>query len=449
MTTAIILLAFSLLIFRVDAKFNPIAFTVAQDSLKFTIAQVIPYSTTITIHNPATNITKGVFRCTKNGIYEFQVYAESHSNDRLFLEIYQNNSLAATLYGHTTADYATAGNAVILKLKVDDTVMIKSKGAYPVYLYNPGTNENTFTGVEMGSQYSSNDKRQLVAFSVVSNHHQNVAGGASVQYNTNLLDDDGSFNLSTGLFHVPSSGYYVFHFFSALNGSIARQNEELWQDLVHNGNYVCSIYAFTDYDWADAGNTVILHLMEGDTMTVRAHPTLQNNLYGSQDHIFTSFSGVQIISDSDIAMPDTDPVVIFSVGLTSNATGISNGETIKFDKIFVDNKNTYSRVTGQFVAHVTGLYEFYYHCLSAKGTYLSIQLRHNGRTVINGAHAHNKGHRASSGNSAVMELSGGETMDVSGTPSSGYNYLIGGANETFCTFSGHLLYAYGPGAIIG
>lgn len=84
---------------------------------------------------------------------------------------------------------------------------------------------------------------------------------------------------------------------------MARQNEELWQELRLNNKYVCSIYAYTDFEWADAGNTVILHLFEGDNITVVAHN--DNYLYGSSDHIFTTFSGVEIMSDVDLSNPGT------------------------------------------------------------------------------------------------------------------------------------------------
>jgi len=70
---------------------------------------------------------------------------------------------------------------------------------------------------------------------------------------------------------------------------MSRQNEEIWQDLRVNGHYVCSIYASTDYEWADAGNTAILHLYNGDNLRVVGHEGLENHLYGTSDQIFTTF----------------------------------------------------------------------------------------------------------------------------------------------------------------
>lgn len=57
-----------------------------------------------------------------------------------------------------------------------------------------------------------------------------------------------------------------------------RQDEELWLDLRKNGNYVCSTYAFRNYEWAAAGTIAILHLTEVDNLTVTAHDGIENHL---------------------------------------------------------------------------------------------------------------------------------------------------------------------------
>ncbi|KAH3780154.1 hypothetical protein DPMN_157964 [Dreissena polymorpha] len=50
------------------------------------------------------------------------------------------------------------------------------------------------------------------------------------------------------------------------------QNEELWLDLWANKDhverYICSIYAFVDFEWDSAGNTVIVHLASGEQVAV-------------------------------------------------------------------------------------------------------------------------------------------------------------------------------------
>ena len=81
--------------------------------------------------------------------------------------------------------------------------------------------------------------------------------------------------------------------------SLARQNKELWQGLFHNSQYVCSIYGQTDQEFADAGNTVLLHLKENDQITIRAQRN--NSLYGDEDQIYSTFSGTQLATEADMS----------------------------------------------------------------------------------------------------------------------------------------------------
>lgn len=55
-------------------------------------------------------------------------------------------------------------------------------------------------------------------------------------------------------------------------------------------------------------------------------------------------------------------------------------------------------------------------------------------------------HRSSSGNAAVLELAGGDTV---GIISLGTSYLTGGRQQIFCTFSGYLLSNVGPSVVVG
>lgn len=97
-------------------------------------------------------VKDGVFTCTEPGLYKFQVFSLTKINSRLFLELYHNDEVVATLWGYTTSDYAAAGNAVVLELAEGDTVKVLSRDQYAVELF--GTNEEiytTFTGVQLGS----------------------------------------------------------------------------------------------------------------------------------------------------------------------------------------------------------------------------------------------------------------------------------------------------------
>ncbi|WAR14956.1 hypothetical protein MAR_005061 [Mya arenaria] len=267
----------------VSCKFDPIAFSYRQPDYTFSTAQVVPYSTRVTNHNHA-SFTGGIFTCTKSGIYKFQIYGNSYTSARIFLEIYRGSSLLATLYGHANGDFATAGNVVILNLHSHDTIKVTTRGTYSVRLSN--TNLNTFTGVEMGSLFLEPEfgYRIFPAFSATADHHQNIAGGDVVQYHNELVDSFKAFNMSDG---------------------------------------------------------------QGDSVSVRSHTRYANHLYGTQDHIYTTFSGTQLISDEDLADPDSYPVVVFSVGLTLNLT-LPIGATLVYTKIFVDHTGNYDIGSGHY-----------------------------------------------------------------------------------------------------
>ena len=59
---------------------------------------------------------------------------------------------------------------------------------------------------------SDSGSSQVHAFSVTSNHNQVIPERDVVQYNTKLVNDHGHFELQTGVYTVPQSGYYIFHF---------------------------------------------------------------------------------------------------------------------------------------------------------------------------------------------------------------------------------------------
>ncbi|XP_045162552.2 uncharacterized protein LOC123527266 [Mercenaria mercenaria] len=422
------------------AKFDPIAFSVSQHAaLSVKNETVLPYLHTITNHMNRNEISNGVFTSREGGKFKCQVYAVAANTKKLFLDIWHNDQRVASLYAHSP-HYGSGGNAVVLSLSEGDTVQVKTRINYPVDLFY-ATNRiyNTFTCAQIGSEALSNDETAISAFSVTSNRYQNVKGGDSIMYNTKLVDINNGFNLHTGVFNAPTSGIYIFQFFS-----LAHQNEELWQDLFHNDQYVCSIKCVTDFEWTGAGNTVILHLNANDTMTVKAHAGVANYLFGKQDQIYTTFSGVQVITDLDMSFPESYPVVAFSVALTHNVT-IRAGSTVPFDKVFVNYKNAYNISSGRFVAPASGLYEFNYHGRTSSGIVLYLRLMHNQR-YINSIYDDIPGHQASAGNAAVLELVGGDEVRLEALGS--IKKLYGDPNEIYCTFSGYLLHAIVPGEII-
>ena len=106
------------------------------------------------IENPPgdNKVTGGQFICARPGLYKFQVYSLSRSDANLYLELYQNGDLVASLWAHTHNDYAAAGNAVILNLNEGDTVQVKTRSQNAVDLYGTaGQVYTTFSGVQLKS----------------------------------------------------------------------------------------------------------------------------------------------------------------------------------------------------------------------------------------------------------------------------------------------------------
>ena len=114
-----------------------------------------------------------------------------------------------------------------------------------------------------------------------------------MMYNKVITDVSGIYDNNTGIVIITAPGIYIFHVFA-----VSSQGEEIYQELYHNNNLVCSLYNYADNEWTDAGNTAILHLQAGDKIGVYA--AVDNNIYGSSDEVYTSFSGAMIASEHDI-----------------------------------------------------------------------------------------------------------------------------------------------------
>ena len=76
------------------------------------------------VTNQQADLSSGIFTCSSAGIYKLQVYALTRSDESLFLELYHNEQLVASLWARTKHDYADGGNAAILNLNTGDTVQV-------------------------------------------------------------------------------------------------------------------------------------------------------------------------------------------------------------------------------------------------------------------------------------------------------------------------------------
>ncbi|KAK3587439.1 hypothetical protein CHS0354_007930 [Potamilus streckersoni] len=68
----------------------------------------------------------GIFTCTQAGLYVFQFHSLADSDQASWLELYHNSYYVCSTYGHTTNDYASSGNSVVLRLSKGDQVYVKA-----------------------------------------------------------------------------------------------------------------------------------------------------------------------------------------------------------------------------------------------------------------------------------------------------------------------------------
>ncbi|KAL3861121.1 hypothetical protein ACJMK2_007190 [Sinanodonta woodiana] len=411
-----------------DNGVQPIAFSLGQNAhIHVTDGATIQFNKIITALGQTADLqTSGRFICPAEGIYKFQVYSLTHSDKRIWLELYLNQDLVASLYGHTPNDFADAGNAVILHLNRGDVVSVKSHNQYDVTLFGtPNEIYTTFSGVQIVSSFETeNTYYDSVAFSTTLTTHMIFNPGSTILYDTMLLNEGNGYNNDTGVFTAPAPGIYLFHFFS-----LAENNEKIWQELYHNSDYVCSLYGLTSSYWADAGNTAILHLKLGDTVQVKSRQT--SKLFGSADEIYSSFSGVLISGESSLD-PGSTQMIAFSAGLSSSTTVAANSKVV-FDRIFINIQHAYDQHTGEFTAPTQGVYEFNVHALGQYDQSIWLELYHNYKYVVS-LYSHTPSQYGPAGNAAILQLDTGDVVYVKAHRDSA---LFGANDEVYCTFSGY------------
>lgn len=59
---------------------------------------------------------------------------------------------------------------------------------------------------------------------------------------------------------------------------------------------MCSIFGYTAHGYADAGNSVLLHLNEDDAVSLKVHPSYSTTIHGT-GHVYTTFTGVLLNPD--------------------------------------------------------------------------------------------------------------------------------------------------------
>ena len=99
-------------------------------------------------------LTSGRFVCRVAGVYKFQVYTLTKTDAKIWLELYKNNDLVVSVWGHTQGDYADSGNAAIVELTEGDTVYVQSRDQYDVSLFGASDEiYTTMTATYLGETY--------------------------------------------------------------------------------------------------------------------------------------------------------------------------------------------------------------------------------------------------------------------------------------------------------
>ncbi|XP_041374212.1 complement C1q-like protein 4 [Gigantopelta aegis] len=152
-------------------------------------------------------------------------------------------------------------------------------------------NAFVFLTVLLSSTYCTYGQgvRQEVAFSVGLTHHLNLTGSQTVVYDEIITNIGAAYDLDSGFFKCPMSGIYVFQFHA-----LSRSDRTVYLQLHHNYNYVVSIWSHTNGEFAAGGNSAILHLTKGDTVSIKSVSGYSNSLFGKPDEVYCTFSGYMI-----------------------------------------------------------------------------------------------------------------------------------------------------------
>ncbi|XP_078333811.1 uncharacterized protein LOC111103937 [Crassostrea virginica] len=265
-----------------------------------------------------------------------------------------------------------------------------------------------------------------VAFTLGQTHHLYLSQGQQVTYDKVITNISAHFD-NKGSFVCGQPGIYAFHFFS-----LAHTQSKIWIELYKNTEYICSVYGYTSHGFADAGNSVLLHLNSNDTVSIKAHEAYNTTLFGTDDEIYTTFTGVLLRSDITEHSYEN---VAFSVGLDHHFHA-TNGEIVRYNDLIVKN-TAYNPLSGRFTAPTDGTYIFYYHGLAQSNQLIWLELYHNG-DYVNAAYGHTVSGFADAGNTAILHLHTGDQVYIK-TRSGRAVDLFGTPSEVYATFSGLLL----------
>lgn len=132
--------------------------------------------------------------------------------------------------------------------------------------------------------------------------------------------------------------------------------------------------------------------------------------------------------------------VSFSAVLTDALYNIVIGQTIIFNKAFLNDGNAYDVTTGVFTVPMDGVYLFSYFVAEINNDQIVLRLVVNGGNRVDAvAEGVQQGHNDQGGNLVILKLHAGDTVFVQAYDTSNV-HIDGAASYWYTSFSGTLLY---------
>ncbi|XP_053385702.1 uncharacterized protein LOC128550518 [Mercenaria mercenaria] len=346
-------------------------------------AKIVVYDRIYTNIGGAYDSTSGNFTCPTAGYYVFEFHTLSEQGESSWLELYHNDKYIQSIYGHTSNDYASGGNAVVLLLAVGDKVYIKSvDGSYGANTVLYGQTDEVYSTFS-GYLVHATEVKQSVFIS---------------------LAEHGTCNLEVAVGQVPCP-------------SVPRVNGRFYENSLLRKVKTFYNKKRPSKEWSG------VHHIHDNAST---HNNMLVILFAS------AALGLVAGQANEVA---------FSVGLTY-IQALPNAANVVYDRIYTNIGAAYNSTSGTFTCPTAGYYVFEFHTLSEQDKSSWLELYHNNK-YIQSIYGHTSNDYASGGNAVVLLLAVGDKVYIKSVDGS-YGYdtvLYGAADEIYSTFSGYLVHA--------
>ncbi|XP_071175624.1 complement C1q tumor necrosis factor-related protein 4-like [Mytilus edulis] len=395
-----------------------------------TKGSIVTYPKHITNFN-AKFTSDGKFHVQVPGIYVFHFYALSYtSSDSNLMKLYRNGMYLVSIYDDEQKHNSdAAGNTVILQLERGDTVYVQALDSFSFNVYGRVAEIYvTFTGglIFSGRSSASNP----VAMTAGLTHDVSLPNGGTVVFNKVFTNLGNGYDSTTGYFVAPTDGVFLIHYFAR-----SQSGHVIFLDLYKNTIYVNSAWGQLTHR-ANAGNSAILDMRTGDTLSIRGRSGEAVALSGQPTAVYCTFS-IMKLSEQNTAPSGlhANQIQAFSAVLTKKQNEGRHTTKVVWDKLYSNHGGNFNMSTGIFTASVPGVYIFSYHALSQEGQPMWLELYHN-YVYVNSLYG--SGHLFSYGsNSAALKLALGDIVYID---MKNHNTgLFGAADEIYGSFSGYLL----------